>query len=163
MEALSEPPRLFVLAREEQFARPFRLNLADVLDVNLFVHNSNATVCYNLAYIWMPYLRRLERQLHLHLTAPCAQPQEDLLAIVQNHDIIIGQIILAKVGALFGYCKVALFVRAPEQPRVVHVVGVSVVRLATAQRHPEEVLGLFAFVEDLCGCEQNIIRYYNSY
>lgn len=35
MEALGEPPRLLVFAREEQFARPIRLDLADVLNVHL--------------------------------------------------------------------------------------------------------------------------------
>jgi len=128
VEALGETARLLVLHREEELPRPLRLLDPHVLDVDL---------------------GGLVGQLHLHLAATRSHPQEDVLAVVQDHDIVIGQIVLAKVGALLGHRVVAALVGAPEQPRVVHVLGVRIVRLAAAQRHPEEVLRLVALVENL--------------
>lgn len=95
------------------------------------------------------HLGGLVGQLHLHLAAAWPHPQEDVLAVVQDHDIIVGQVILTKVGALLGHRVVAPFVGAAEESRVVHIRGVRVVGLTTAQRHPEEVLRLVALVEYL--------------
>lgn len=95
------------------------------------------------------YLCGFVGQLDFHLAAARAQPQEHLLAVVQDHDVVVGQIVLAKVGALLRHGEVALLIGAAEQPGVVHVLGVGVVRFAATQRHPEEVLRFFALVEDL--------------
>jgi len=128
VEALGKPARLLVLHREEEFPRPLRLLNPHVLDV---------------------HLGGLVGQLHLHLAATRPHPQEDVLAVVQDHYVVVGQIVLAEVGALLGHRVVTPLVGAPEQPRVVHVLRVRVVGLATAQRHPEEVLRLVALVENL--------------
>lgn len=108
-------------------------------------------ILWNSSTSCRAYLCGFVRQLDLDLAATRSQPQEHLLAVVQNHDVVIGKVVLAKIGALFRHREVALLVRAAEQPGVVHVLGVGVVRFATAQRHPEEVLRLFALVQDLPG------------
>lgn len=56
---------------------------------------------------------------------------------------------LAEVGAFLGDSEVTLFVGTAEEARVVEVVCVGVVRLAPAQRHPEEVIRLAALSQHL--------------
>lgn len=89
VEALDEPLGLFVLQRQEELSRPFRLFDAHVLDVDL---------CGFVG------------QLDLDLAAARSQPQEHLLAVVQDHDVVVRQIVLAKVGTLLGDREVALLV-----------------------------------------------------
>lgn len=152
VEALGKPLRFVVAARQEQLARLVRLLGAHMLTVNLrtFQHRViSHRIVHMPAHRNCAYLRRFVCQLHLHLAAPCAQPQKDLLAIIQYHNVIVGQIVLTEVGALLCDGEVALLVGAAEQTCVLHVVGVRVVGLAATQRHPEEVLRFLALVENL--------------
>lgn len=128
MEALGEPTRFLVLHGQIEFARPFRL-----LDTHMLYID----------------LSRFVGQLDLNLTATWSHPEEDMLAIVEYHNIIIGQIILTEVGTLLCHRVVATLVGAAKQSRVVHVLRIMVVWLATAQCHPKEVLRLVALVEYL--------------
>lgn len=72
-----------------------------------------------------------------------------MLAIVEYHNIIVGQIILTEVSTLLGNRVVATLVGAAEQSRVIHVLRIHIVWLAAAQSHPEKVLRLVALVEYL--------------
>lgn len=85
---------------------------------------------------------------------------------------------MAKVRTLLSHCEVTLLIGAPggqgqaksqrpqqqsqgaggsgevwpaspEEPGVLHVLGIVVIRLLRAQAHPEEVLRLLAFADDL--------------
>lgn len=128
MEALGEPTRLLVLHGQIEFARPLRL-----LDTHMLYID----------------LSRFVGQLHLNLTATRPHPEEDMLAIVEYHNIIVGQIILTEVGTFLGHRVVATLVGAAKQSCVVHILRIMVVWLATAQCHPKEVLRLVALVEYL--------------
>lgn len=93
MEALGEPARLFVLERQEQLARVVGLQGLHVLDV---------------------YLSGLVGQLDLHLGALGAEPQEHLVAVVQDHDVVVRQVVLAEIGAFFRHSEISLLVGASE-------------------------------------------------
>lgn len=101
------------------------------------------------------------------------------MTVVQQHDVVIRQVVLAEVRALLRHREVALLVGAPagrgsgrgcegggrgrpggswgvrglgpspEEPGVLHVPGVVIVGLPGPEAHPKEVLGLLAFVDDL--------------
>lgn len=73
MEALGETTRLLSFCCEEQLARLFRLFHSQMLNVNL---------------------SRFVGEFDLYLRTASTQPQEYLFAIVQNHDIVVRQIIL---------------------------------------------------------------------
>lgn len=73
VEALGESLGLLVLEREEQLARPLGLHGLHVLDV---------------------YLRRLVGELDLDLGALGAEPQEHLLAVVQDHYVVVREVVL---------------------------------------------------------------------
>lgn len=92
------------------------------------------------------YLRWFYRQLHFDFAAAGAQPQEYLLAIVQYHYVVVGEVVLTEVRTFFGHRKVTFLVWTPEQSRVVHVFGVTVVGFATAQCYPKKVFRFLALV-----------------
>lgn len=95
------------------------------------------------------HLDGLVGEFHFDFGALGAEPEEDLLSVVEQHDVLVGQVVLTKVGALFRDGEEAAVVGAPEQADVVQKVGLRVVGLALAQRHPEEVVRLLALVEHL--------------
>lgn len=94
-------------------------------------------------------LCRFVCQLNLHLTAARSKPQEHLITVIQYHDVIVGEIILAKVGALFRHSEIALFVGTAEQPCVTHVFRHGIVRFASSERYPEEIFRFLSFVQNL--------------
>ena len=68
---------------------------------------------------------------------------------VQDHDVVVSEVVLTEVRTLLADREVALLVRATEQSGVVHVGRVGVVGLLSAQPDPEEVVRLLSFVQDL--------------
>jgi len=57
-------------------------------------------------------LGRLVGELDLYLRAPRTHPQEHLLPAVEEHDVIVRQVVLAEVGTFLGHEEVALLVAA---------------------------------------------------
>jgi len=129
MEAFGETSRFLVLHGEEEFARPFRLFDSHVLYINL-----GRFIC----------------QLDLNLTATWSHPEKDMFPIIEYHDIIISQIILTKVCTLLGHRIIASLIGAPKESRIIHIIRIRIVWLATAKRHPKEILRLVALVQYLC-------------
>lgn len=105
-------------------------------------------------------------------------PTGYLLAVIQQHDVVVGQVVLAEVRALLWHGEVAFLVgtsekarsggissmhartyqtffltwrkiHSPEEASVFHVVCVLVVLLLGANTHPEEVLWLLPLINDL--------------
>ncbi|KAH9406247.1 hypothetical protein TYRP_013853 [Tyrophagus putrescentiae] len=79
VEALGELPRLLALHRQHQGAGPVRLLRLHRLEIDLGA---------------------LMGQLHLHLAAADAQPDEDLRPVVQYHDVLVHQVVLAEPRSL---------------------------------------------------------------
>jgi hypothetical protein len=44
-------------------------------------------------------VRRLVGEFDFDFAAAGAEPQENLLAVVQQHDVVVGEVVLAKVRA----------------------------------------------------------------
>ena len=121
MEAPGKPLGFFTHDCEEQFSRPLRLFRSQILNVDL---------------------GRLVAELDLHLGASRAHPEKDVLAAVEDHDVVMGQVVLTKVCALLAHREVPLLVGAPEEPRLLHVVSLQVVLPPAADGNPPEVLWL---------------------
>ena len=68
---------------------------------------------------------------------------------IQDHDVVVSEVVLTEVRTLLADREVTLLVRATEQSGMVHVGRVSVVGLLSAQPDPEEVVRLFSFVQNL--------------
>ena len=84
----------------------------------------------------------LHQKIYLSL-----QLQNDLA--YQNHDIVVRQIILAKVWTFFADGEIPFFVGASEEPGVVEVGSLGIVRLLAAQPDPEEIVRLLPFIQNL--------------
>jgi len=91
VETLCESSGLLAFGGEKQFSRFLGLFDSQVLDVNL---------------------RRFVGELDLHFGTAGAEPQKYLLAVVENHYIVVREIVLAKIGTLFADNEVAFLVRA---------------------------------------------------
>ena len=83
---------------------------------------------------------------------------------VEYHDVVVGEVGLAEVAALFTHAEVALVVAAPEQPGQLREPRLLVVRAFivgfSPQTNPEEILRLLALVYYLLGeselcCKKN--------
>ena len=90
-----------------------------------------------------------ESQFNFDIARLFANPQIHLIAIVENHHIVVSQVVLAEVGAFLRHGEVALLVGAAEQTCVAHVLGVQVMLLATSDANPEEIVRLLVLVDDL--------------
>lgn len=100
-------------------------------------------------YVLDVYLASFQTQFDLHLACLCPNPHVDFLAIVQQHDVIVCEVILAKVRAFLSHCKVTLLIGAPEEPCVLHVLRIIVIGFLCTNAYPEEVLWLLTFIDDL--------------
>ena len=94
VETPCEPLGLFAHDGEKQFPGLVWLLGPQVLDVDL---------------------GRLVAELDLHLGASRAHPEEDVLAAVEDHDVVMGQVVLTKVGALLAHREVTFLVGTSEK------------------------------------------------